>query len=62
MFSREILWIFDIIFFTEHLRWLLLEGFCEGTSLVKILEFYHFNIFVINRRFSRKIPIKENNE
>ena len=56
MFSREILWIFDIIFFTEHLRWLLLEGFCEGTSLVKILQFR------VNHRYLRKMPIKKTNE
>ena len=24
--------------FTKHLRWLLLESVCEGTSLVKILQ------------------------
>ena len=24
-------------FFTEHLRWLLLQGVCKGTRLVKII-------------------------
>ena len=37
MFSRKILSIFKNIFFTEHLRWLILEGTSEGTSLGKIL-------------------------
>ena len=46
---------FRISFFTEHLRWLLLKGFCEGASLVKILEFCHFDIFGINHRCFRKI-------
>ena len=55
-------------FFTGHLRWLLLKGFCEGASLVKILEFCHFDIFGINNRCFRKIdmplkkPIKKNSE
>ena len=62
MFSREILEIFKNSFFTEQLRWLILEGFCEGTSLVKILQFCHFNIFGINNRCFRKMPIKKNNE
>ena len=40
MVSCEILQIFKNTFFTERfLRWLLLEGVYEGTSLVKILEF-----------------------
>ena len=40
MFSGEISQIFKNAFFTEHLRWLLLEveGVCEGTSLVKIFH------------------------
>ena len=45
-------------FFKEHLRWLLLEGVCKGTSLVKILRSCHFNIFGINYRCFRKMPIK----
>ena len=49
-------------FFTEHLRWLLLKRVCEGTSLVKILQSCHFNIFGINHRWFRKMPIKKNNE
>ena len=49
-------------FFTEHLRWLLLEGVFKGTSLVKILQCCHFNIFGINHRCFRKIPIKKNIE
>ena len=49
-------------FFTEHFRWLLLEGVCEGTSLKKILQSCHFNIFGINHRCFRKIPIKKNNK
>ena len=51
-----------IPFFTEHLWWLLLEGVCKGTSLVKILQSCHFNIFGINHRCFRKMPIKKNNE
>ena len=43
MFSGEIFQIFKNIFFIERFRWLLLEGFCEGTRLVKILQFCHFN-------------------
>ena len=46
-------------FFTEHLRWLILKGFCKGTSLVKILQFCHFNIFGINHRCFRKIPLRK---
>ena len=34
----------------------------EGTSLIKILQFCHFNIFGINHRCSRKMPIKKINE
>ena len=49
------------LFFTEHLRWLL-ERACEGTSLVKILQSCHFNIFGINHRCFRKMPIKKKNE
>ena len=39
-----------------------LEGVCEGNSLVKILLPCHFNIFGINPRCLRKMPIKKNNE
>ena len=50
-------------FFTEHLRWLSLEGFCEGTSLVKILLSFHFSIFgTITDAWERWPTIKENNE
>ena len=45
-------------FFTEHLRWLLLEGVCERSSLVKILQSCHFNIFGMDHRCFRKMPIK----
>ena len=38
------------------------ERICEGTSLVKILQSCHFNIFEINHRCLRKLPIKKNNE
>ena len=58
MFSREISQIFKNTFFTEHLWWLLLGGACEGTSLVKILHSCHFDIFWINYRCFRKMPIK----
>ena len=58
MFSCGTSQIFQNNFFTEHLRWLLLEGVYERTSLVKILQFCHFNIFGI----FRKMPIKINNE
>ena len=59
MFSCEILQIFNNTFFTEHLRWLLLGGVCEGTSLVKILQSCHFNIFAISHRCFRKCPLRE---
>ena len=49
-------------FFIEHFRRLLLEGVCEGISLVKILQSCHFSIFGINHRCFRKMPIKKNNE
>ena len=49
-------------FFTEYLRRLLLEGVCEGTSLVKILQFRHFDTFGINHRCFRNMPIKKNSE
>ena len=48
--------------FLENFPWLLLEGFCEGAMLVKILQFCHFNICGINHRCFRKMPIKKNNE
>ena len=35
MFSCQTSHIFKNTFFTEHVQWLLLEGVCEGTSLVK---------------------------
>ena len=59
---------FRISFFTEHLRWLLLKEFCEGASLVKTLEFCHFDIFgSITDASERsmmplKKPIKKNSE
>ena len=43
-------------FFTEHLRWLVLEGVCEGTSLLKILRSCHFNIFGI-KDASERCPL-----
>ena len=49
-------------FCIERLRWLRLKEICEGTSLVKILQSCHFNIFGINQRCFRKMPIKKNNE
>ena len=49
-------------FSTEHLWWQFLEGVCKGTSLVKILHSCHFDIFGINYRCFRKMPIKKNNE
>ena len=48
-------------FSREHLWWLLLEGICEGTNLVKILQSCNFNIFEINHRCFRKMLIKKNN-
>ena len=39
-----------------------LEEVCEGTNLVKILQFIHFNIFGINHRRLRKITVKKNKE
>ena len=65
MFSREIPQIlkkFLRTFSTEHLWWLVLEGVCEGTNLVKILQSCHFNIFGIKHWCFRKMPIKKNNE
>ena len=47
-------------FLTEHLWWLLLEGVCKRTSLVKISQSCHYNIFGINHRCFRKIAIKKN--
>ena len=35
---------------------------CEGTSLVKILQSCHFNVFGINHRYLGKMPIKKYNE
>ena len=46
-------------FVTEHLRWLLLEEVCEGTSFVKILQSCHFDIFGINHRCFRKCPLRK---
>ena len=40
----------------------LLEGVCEGTSLVKILQSCHFNMLGINDRCLRKMSITKNNE
>ena len=37
-------------------------GVSEGTSLVKISQSCHFNIFGISHRCLRKMPIKKNNE
>ena len=50
------------IFFTEHLRWLVIEGVCEETSLVKVLQSCYFNMFGINHRCFKKMFIKKNNE
>ena len=58
-FSCGILQILNNFLFTEHLRWLLLEGVCEGTSLVKILHSCHFNIFGIIHKCFRNMPIKK---
>ena len=49
-------------FFTEHFRWLLLEGVCERTRFVKILQSCHFIKFAINHKCFRKMPIKKDNE
>ena len=62
MFSYEISQIFKSTFFYRTLWWLLLKGVCQGTSLVKILQSCHSNIFRINHRCFRKMPIKKNNE
>ena len=49
--------------FRKFLKTLLpFKRVCEGASLVKILQSYYFNIFGINRRWFRKMPIKKNNE
>ena len=53
---------FKTPFFTEHFWWLLLKRVCEGTRLVKLLQFCHFTIFEINHSWFRKMPIKKNNE
>ena len=62
LFSCVFSQIFKTPIFTEHFWWLLLKRVCEGTSLVKILQFCHFNIFGINHRWFRKMHIKKNNE
>ena len=47
-------------FSTEHFQWLLLEGFCEGTSLVKILQSFHFNLYGINHAKASEIrPLRK---
>ena len=42
------MYIYIYVYITEHLRWLLLERVCEGTSMIKILLSSHFNIFGMN--------------
>ena len=44
-------------FFTQHLRWLFLEGVCEGTSLVKTLQFRHFNTSITDAL--EKCPLRK---
>ena len=41
---------------------MLLKNVCEETNLLKILPSFHFNIFEINHRWFRKMPIQKNNE
>ena len=38
------------------------EGVFDGTSFKRILHSCHFDIFGINHRCLRKMPIKKNNE
>ena len=58
-FFCEISQIFKNIFFTEHLRWLLLEGVCEGTSLVKILHSCHLIYLESSTDVSERCPLGE---
>ena len=60
--SCEISQIFKNIFFNKTPLVAASGRVCEETSLVKILQSSHFNIFGINHRCFRKIPIKKNNE
>ena len=46
-------------FSTERLWWLLLEGVCKETSLVKIMQSCHFNIFGINHGCFRKMSLRK---
>ena len=59
MFSCEISQIFKNTFFTEHLRWLLLEGVCEGTSLVKILQSCHLIYLKSITDVLERCPLRE---
>ena len=60
--SCEISQIFKNTFFNKTPLVAASGRVCEETSLVKILQSCHGNIFGINRRCFRKIPIKKNNE
>ena len=44
-----------------HKKTPMAVSFCEGTSLVKILHSCRFNIFGINCRCLRQMPIKKKN-
>ena len=60
--SYEISQIFKNTFFNKTPLVAVSGRVCEETSLVKIFQSCHFNIFGINHRCLRKIPIKKNNE
>ena len=60
--SCEISQIFKNTFFNKTPLVAASGRVCEETSLVKILQSCHCNIFGINHRCFRKIPIKINNE
>ena len=59
MFSCEISQICKNTFFTEHLRRLLLEGVCEGASLVKISQSCHLIYLESVTDISERCPLNE---
>ena len=61
VFSCEISQIFKSILLYRTSGDCFWKG-SEGTSLVKILQSYHFNIFGINHRCFSKMAIKQSNE
>ena len=65
VFSCEIMQIFKYTFFFHRTPPVAASGLVKillTTSLVKILQSCHFNIFGINHRCFRKMPNKNDNE